>query len=367
MAEPLKNMYSPAFFESIVPVLRKTLPGFQERRFIHAIFDRSWPDLALKQRVRHITQALHPFMPPSFPEAAEKLKALSEAFRQQAMPEQGFALIFLPDYIEVYGQNHVDHALDAMETVTQLVSAEFAIRSFLLADAPRTLKRMLRWSKHPHASVRRLASEGCRPRLPWGMAVPALKQDPNLTLPILENLKNDPALYVRKSVANHLNDHAKDHPDFLLAVAQRWQGKSSETDWIIRHASRTLLKKGNQHALTLQGINPQSRARIDALTLSKKTVKVGDRLNFSFSFISQEKKETTFRLEYQINYLTATGKTSEKVFKIAEKTYAPGEAVTIQRHQSFQDYTTRRHHKGKHSLIILVNGKKQASAEFMIS
>jgi len=367
MAEPLKNMYSPAFFEKICPVLEQVIPSFNSRDFTQRIFDKVWPALELKERVRHIALALQYHLPKDFTKAAKVMVRLSQALRKrQDIGEQGFATIFVPDYIEVFGAEHPDEALAALEEITKLVSAEFAIRPFLLRYSDKTMHKMLQWSSHADANVRRLSSEGCRPRLPWAMGIPLLKKDPSSILPILENLKADPSEYVRRSVANNLNDIAKDHPQLVLKIAKQWQGKNEDTDRIIKHGCRTLLKKGNEHALNLHGFDPLSKARIQSLTLPKKMIRIGDHLNFGFNFISKEKRPTNFRLEYAIDYLTASGKTSRKVFKISENNFDPGKPISIQRKQSFKDFTTRKHFKGKHYLTILANGKKLAKEEFIV-
>lgn len=366
MAEPLKNMYNAAFFEKLCPILRRTIPQFDCRDFTYRVFNNSWPDLELKERVRHITHALHHFLPKDFNSAAILLVELSRQLKKNDVREQGFETIFIPDYIHVYGEEHPEASLAAIEEITKLVSAEFAIRPFLLRYPDITLRKMTEWSKHADANVRRLASEGCRPRLPWAMGIPALKKDPSPILPILENLKADASEYVRRSVANNLNDIAKDHPQLVLKIVKRWQGSNPDTDWIIKHGCRTLLKKGDVHALNLHGFNPNSRSEVLAFTLPKTKVKIGDYLNFAFDFVNHEKKATSFRLEYAIDYLTSTGKTSRKIFKITETDFVPGKPVNIRRKQSFKNFTTRKHFKGKHHLTILANGKKLAAKEFMV-
>ena len=366
MAEPLKNMYNPAFFERLCPALKHSIPGFDCRDFILRIFNNQWPDLELKERVRHISVVMHHFLPKDFPSASDMLVKLSESLRSQGAREQGFETIFIADYIQVFGLNYPDESLNALEHITKLVSAEFAIRPFIIRYPEKTMQQMLTWSKHPNANVRRLSSEGCRPRLPWAMGLPDFKKDPSLILPILENLKADPSEYVRRSVANNLNDIAKDHPELVLSIAKKWLGKNEMTDAIIRHACRTLLKKGHEHALNLHGFDPKSKSTIKTLSLAGKKVKIGDYLNFGFDFVNKEKKPANFRLEYAIDYLTSTGKKSRKIFRIAENKFHPGKTITIQRKQSFKNFTTRKHYKGKHLLTILANGKKLAATEFTV-
>lgn len=366
MAEALKHMYHPGFFEKLCPVMRATIPNFDCKYFIHRVFNNEWPDLELKQRVRHIAVTLRDFFPDDFSQAASILVELSDALRKDNTREQGFATIFIPEFVQVYGVDHPEISLSALEKITQLVSGEFAIRPFLLKHPALTLKQMLTWSKHESANVRRLSTEGCRPRLPWAMGIPSLKKDPSPILPILENLKADPSEYVRRSVANNLNDIAKDHPGLVLKIAKAWLGKNEETDRIIKHGCRTLLKKGDEEILDLHGYNPKSRGELQKFELTKKKVKIGDHLNFSIGFVNREKKITPYRLEYSIDYLTSTGKRSRKIFKITENKFASGETITILRKQSFKNLTTRTHFKGKHTLTILSNGKKVGAKEFLV-
>ncbi len=364
MPEPLKLMYNAQFFEQLCPVLTEVIPGFKERAFIHRVFDNRWPDLELKQRTTSITVALRQFMPSEFPCAAEKIVEVSRILRLKEKV-QSYPFIFLPEYIELYGQADFDVAMDAIEEVTKLVSAEFAIRPFILAYPRQTMKQMILWSKHPDASVRRLASEGCRPRLPWASRLHDFKNDPAPILPILENLKNDPSEYVRRSVANNLNDIAKDHPDLVLKTVAKWKGKNPDTQWIIKHGCRTLLKNGNETALQLHGFETTSNSRITDFAADK-NITVGSYLNFNFTFSSDEKKKAFFRLEYAIHYVTATGKVALKVFKIGEYWVEPTKLLAIKRRQSFVDLTTRKHFKGKHRLAIIVNGTEKASCNFQV-
>lgn len=364
MATPLKYMYNPAYFESLCPVLHECVSGFDSREFVFRVFNNNWPDMELKERVRHISNALHPFLDKSFPAAAQQLICIARTIMEKT-ELRGFSNIFLPDYIEIHGLEYPDDALDAFEEITKLVSAEFGIRPFIARYPDKVMKRMLRWALSDNKDVRRLASEGCRPRLPWAMALPDFKADPSPVLPILEKLKDDPSEYVRKSVANNLNDIAKDHPDVVLGLARKWIGQSPRTNWIIKHGCRSLLKKGDDSALSLHGFNPKSKARVRQL-LHPGEVKIGESLDFTFAFVNAESLPTPFRIEYAIDYLTSTGKKSTKVFKLKENLFKPGESVIIKRKQSFRDFTTRKHFPGKHRISILANGKKIAASDFTV-
>ncbi|HEX6893073.1 MAG TPA: DNA alkylation repair protein [Chryseolinea sp.] len=365
MAELLKHMYNPQFFERLNAVLIETVPMFDERRFIFKVFDRTWPDLELKQRTRQITIALHEFMPSEFPEAAKVVTSISRSIQSREKKEQSYPFIFLPDYIELYGLENFDESMKAIEEITKLVSAEFAIRQFILKYPDAAMKQMRLWSKHKNPAVRRLASEGCRPRLPWSQELTMFRKDPSPILPILENLKTDPSEYVRRSVANNLNDIAKDNPSLVIKTARRWKSDSQETKWIIRHGCRTLLKKGVEEALRMHGFKTDRRCTVDHLNVSK-TVRIGDYLAFDFVFRNLEKRSEQFRIEYVVHYLTSTGKISPKVFKIGEYNIEATSSVSISRRQSFKNFTTRKHYKGKHTLTILINGKPKARQDFEV-
>jgi 3-methyladenine DNA glycosylase AlkC len=365
MAEPLKNMYNPAFFEKLCPILKECIPGFDCRDFIFRVFNNSWSDLELKQRVRHVAKTLHHFLPEDFPKAAKLLANLSQHLRATGVRQQSFGTIFICDYIQVYGLAYPDESLKALEEITKLVSAEFAIRPFIIQYPKKAMQQLNEWASHPEANVRRLSSEGCRPRLPWAIALSDFKKDPSPILPILEKLKNDPSEYVRRSVANNLNDIAKDHPELILKISKQWHQKHPDTDKIIRHACRTLLKKGHLDALAIHGFNQKSKAKVKNLLLPKK-VKLGDYFDFSFDFISGETKPTNFRLEYAISYLTSSGKTSYKVFMISEHIFKPNETKYITRKRPFKHFTTRKIYKGVHHFTLLVNGKKIARHEFLV-
>jgi len=366
MPEPLKNMFSRRLVEPFAAEVLAVWKKFPVDAFLADVFDAGWDKLELKQRVRHISLQLRRHLPEDYPEALDIVVRTTRRYLDRHGEKLTFEYTFLPDFVETHGIGHPDDSIPALETLTRWSSAEFAVRPFLLHFPERMYLQMLAWSQHESPMVRRLSSEGIRPRLPWGMGVPALKRDPSPILPILENLKNDPAETVRRSVANNLNDIAKDHPALVLDIAGRWLGQSAETDWIVRHASRGMLKKGNAAALAHFGFNQSVEGiGISALQLSEE-VPVGGRLDFSFLVQNNAAATVQIRLEYGIDYQTLSGKTSSKVFKIKEMNLLPGQSENIARHQRFQDFTTRKHYPGPHRLRILLNGKARAEGKFEV-
>lgn len=366
MAEPLKNIFSRPLLTGFSDDLRLVAPDFPQADFLSLVFDTRWEQLELKQRVRHISHSLRAVLPPDYPAAVAVLVRNVERYLAQHGDKLTFQYIFLPDFIETFGVEDPDSSLPAMETITRWSSAEFAVRPFLLRYPERMYGQMLDWSTHDSPMVRRLSSEGIRPRLPWGMGVPALKRDPSPILPILENLKNDPAETVRRSVANNLNDIAKEHPQLVLAIAERWRGISPETDWVLRHACRGLLKKGNAGALARFGFGQDVSGLALENLWCNPTVTIGDKLNFGFTLRNEGAQSLSVRLEYGIDYLTGTGKISSKVFKIKELEMSPGQTETIVKYQRFQDFTTRKHYPGEHRLYAIVNGQRLGEGKFEV-
>lgn len=226
------------------------------------------------------------------------------------------------------------------------------------------MAQMLVWSKHEHWGVRRLASEGCRPRLPWAMALPNLKKDPAPIIPILENLKNDPARSVRLSVANNLNDIAKDNPEIVIDLAKKWHGKSKEIDWVIKHGCRTLLKQGNPEILGLFGLGSAENINIEDFQIITPVVKVGNSLEFSFKLVNNNHEKNKIRLEYGLYYQKANGALSRKVCKISEKEYAENSITYITRKHSFKVVTTRKFHPGLHQVAVIINGNEFEKHDF---
>ena len=329
------------------------------------IFTDEFKTMEWKERMKHTTRVFHAFLPDDYPEAVDAIGQIIGQLRKDNTGEDTLAYIFLADYIETYGIEDFDTSVRALEMVTQFISCEFAVRPFIVRYGDRMIDQMVVWSKHENSKVRRLASEGSRPRLPWAMALPALKKNPKPLLPLLENLKEDPSESVRRSVANNLNDIAKDHPDLVIAIAAKWQGISKETDAIIKHGSRTLLKQGHSEILKHYGLLSEHIAVTDLNVLTPE-VKIGESVEFTFTIRNQSSEKKTVRLEYGIYYRKANGQLSRKVFKISEKIYPPNETVTIHRKQSFRLITTKVFYTGQHQLSVIVNGEEKGIKVFEI-
>lgn len=361
MAEPIKNIYNRDFFD----VFLKNLPEVPPSVFLDKIFDSEWENRELKQRIRHIALTLGELLPPHYPTAIQILQQFVARKMPSRQSEQNFIHIFIPDFIEIFGINDYEPSIKAMEHITQYTSCEFAVRPFLIRYGELMMQQMHTWSLHEEPMVRRLATEGMRPRLPWAMAVPTLKRDPSPILPILENLKSDPSETVRRSVANNLNDIAKDHPHIVLDTVKNWRGLSPEIDWVIRHGSRTLLKRANTDSLQSFGFQPNTTIEIQDFVLNKTALRIGDSLSFSFTAKNTSNTEgVKTRLEFGVDYVKANGKTSRKIFQISERFFDKNEIWTCKKQLSFKDLTTRKHYLGTHNIAIIVNGIEKAVLSF---
>jgi len=364
--EPLKNRYNEKFFNDFSDVLEKTIPDFDRKQFFKLIFTKEWKDLELKERMKHIAMVLHEFMPKDFLKAADLLEKTSAKLLENGGEKLALEYMLLPEYLEKYGIEYPERSMKAMELITTLASCEFAIRPFILKYNKLIISRLEEWAKHENHHVRRLASEGSRPRLPWAMALPFLKKDPTPILPILENLKKDSSEYVRRSVANNINDIAKDNPDLVIKIAKKWKGLGKGTDYIIKHGSRTLLKQGHPEILKYYGLGHEGLEVSDFKILTPK-VKIGEYLEFSFLLKNTDTKLRTIRLEYGLYYLKKNGDQNRKVFKISEKEFKEGEVSLINRKQSFKVISTRVFYTGGHRVSIIVNGQEKGSVlEFLL-
>lgn len=349
----LKDEYHKNFVESLSNDFNKLHADFNQKSFVSSIINKDWENKELKERIRCITENIHKHLTLPYQKQIDVLLEVAPNYTGL----QGF---LFPDFIELYGLQDVEKSFEAMEVFTELSTAEFAIRPFIEEHPELSMKQMLTWSKSENHHLRRLSSEGCRPRLPWAPPLRKFIHDPSPCLPILNNLNSDESEYVRKSVANHLNDISKDHPELVLKIAKEWYGKSNHTNWIVKHALRTLLKKGNKKALSIFGLDNSEKLIINDLSLTKSEVKIGDYIYFHFDIINQSKQNRNVRLEYKIDYTKANGSTSPKVFQISEFVLKPGTTKQFKRKQSFKQLSTRVHYPGLHKITVIINGDEKA-------
>lgn len=367
MAELFKNIYTHKFFEEFIATIQKVVPGFDAFSFSNKIFDDQWQHKELKQRMRHITNVLQEHLSSDYCINADIILKVIEQLKKDGKKENSIEYMFLPDFIEVYGMQHYEISVKAIEKITQFTSCEFAIRPFIIKFPKKGMDQMIKWATHKHPMVRRLSTEGCRPRLPWAIAISFLKKDPLPIVPILEHLKKDESESVRRSVANNLNDIAKDNPDIVISLAKKWYGKSNEIDWVVKHACRTLLKQGNKQIMELFGFETVSQIKISNFQILTPKVKIGQTLEFTFQLNNTGNVPSKLRLEYGLYYQKANRSLSKKVFKISEKLYPEKSKTNIVRKQSFKIITTRKFYTGLHQVSIIVNGNEFEKYDFILT
>jgi 3-methyladenine DNA glycosylase AlkC len=321
--------------------------------------------LEMKARVQVIRDALHTHLPNDYEQAvAVLLNALKEGNLT------GFAVWPFAEYIQTYGLDALDVSLHALKTVTVYFTSEWAVRPFIVQDEVNAMAFLLECASDENEHVRRWASEGSRPRLPWGQRLNSFIDDPAPVLPILETLKFDDALYVRKSVSNHLNDITKDHPDVALALLARWQREAkgndvAKIDWIIARALRTLIKAGNPQALALIGVKKAS-VDVGDVQIDTPKIRLGEYLNFAVTVRSTSHKPQKLVVDYIVHFMKSNGRTAPKVFKLKTITLPAGEEVTITKSHPVKQITTRDYYAGLQGLQVQINGVAGDLAEWTL-
>lgn len=358
----LKNMVTPETVGALASWVGAVSADFDAEAFVEDVFDAEWPERELKQRTRHITLMLGRHLPDAYPEAVAILTVAADRHG-----EPGWDAMSFSDFVEVYGMDDPDVSIPALAEFTKLASSEFAVRPFILRYPDRMYGVMVAWAEDEDWRVRRLATEGCRPRLPWGMALKPVQEDPTPILPILETLRHDESEDVRRSVANNLNDIAKDHSALVVEVLQSWQDGTKETGALTKHALRTLLKKGDAGALQLMGFDPGAAASVTELRIDPEALKVGADGRVSFTLRSDEPDRASFMIDLAVFFQKANGSLSPKVFKLRTAELAPGESIEISRKITFQQLSTRRVYPGPHAVEVQVNGAVRARLHFAVS
>jgi len=377
--EPFKNFIDAALVRRTGQVLAHASSEFDravfERRAI-----RGLDALELKARVMQLADALEATLPADFDAACGLIEACLGTVRDPDSPDEdedvpcaddpgltGWIVWSLGEFVARRGLAEPERALRALHALTQRSTAEFAIRPLIVRHPELTLTTMQAWTRDPSAHVRRLASEGSRPRLPWGLRLQALVADPTPTLPILEALQDDPSAYVRRSVANHLNDIAKDHPHRVVDWVQRHlPTASAERRTLLSHASRGLIKQGHAGMLTLWGAGKVFAGDCE-LKVTPKRVTIGDRVQLTLALRSTSRNLQPLLIDYAVHHVKADGRASPKVFKGWKLTLAPGEARTLTKSHSFAPVTTRRYHAGEHPIEVSINGRVVARTSVRLS
>ncbi len=369
MAEPLKNYFGPDIPRRIGEMVSGAYSGFDLDRFLGLVLE-DYEDLELTERARRISSVLAETLPEDPERAIQILMASlgTESFEKELTGMESF--LYLP-YVFFVAENGLDcfeTSMEAQYQLTKRFTAEFSIRVFIEHSPSKTLERLRVWAEDPDVRVRRLVSEGTRPRLPWAPRLRAFQEDPAPVLELLESLKDDGEELVRRSVANNLNDISKDHPALAADVARRWwQGGDQDRKKLVRHALRTLVKKGDPDALAILGFGSDSPARFEGASCDPRMVPVGGRVRIEAEVSNPSDEETGALLDFRVHFVKAKGSTSPKVFKGGERSLGPGERATVRKTISLAQQSTRIHYPGVHRIEVILNGVTYPGCEFELT
>jgi 3-methyladenine DNA glycosylase AlkC len=357
--EPFKNFINPDVVRAIGARLAAQPSRFDRKRFERLALN-DLESLELKARALHVADALEATLPQGFADAA----ALLHASMQGDNGLKSWALWPVGEYIARRGLDDPERALSLLRTLTPRFTAEWAIRPFIVAHPTLAFATLRRWTRDPDEHVRRLVSEGSRPRLPWGLQLKGLIADPSPTLPLIEALLDDPSDYVRRSVANHLNDIAKDHPALVADWLDRHLPDAPPPRRaLLRHASRTLIKRGDVRVLQAWGVGrPLSGTATLQLTPGRLTL--GSSLTLDVTLSARGRKDQSLAIDYAVHHVKANGGTSPKVFKGWMLELPGGQTRTLRKTHAVRPITTRRYFPGTHRVELLVNGRVVAAAAF---
>jgi 3-methyladenine DNA glycosylase AlkC len=373
MPEPFKNLINPALVRACGEHLQRRWRDFDRRGF-ERIALKDLDALEMKARAMQIADALEATLPADFDRAAGLIEsALAPAatgddldFRTSEAGLAGWIGWPLGEFLARRGQAEPERGLRALHALTQRFTGEFAIRPYLVNHFALTLDTLSGWTGDRSAHVRRLVSEGSRPRLPWGLQIKALIADPSPTLPLLHALQDDGSEYVRRSVANHLNDIAKDHPGVVAHWLETHLPEATpERRALLKHASRTLVKKGDARVLKAWGLGGRYRGEA-TLAITPRRVAVGGAVALELTLMSTGAKPQALAIDYVVHHVKANGETSPKVFKGWQLTLAPHETRVLAKKHSLKPITTRVYYPGEHRVDVQINGRPVASAAFVL-
>ncbi|VAV84061.1 DNA alkylation repair enzyme [hydrothermal vent metagenome] len=368
-----KNVINEQNTRELASVIKKNFKAFDRTAFISEV-TKNLPDLDLGARLKQVTLSLKNHLPADYEKALKIIiKSLPPAKKMSSLDGvdlaalDGFMMISITAYVSNYGLDRYELSMEALKIMTSRFSSEFAIRYFIKKYPEETLKTFAEWLRDDCPHVRRLVSEGMRPRLPLNIALPEFKKDPSPVIRLLERLKDDPELYVRRSVANNLNDISKDNPEVVTTLLKKWnKDKSPERKWLIKHALRTLEKQGNAAALKILGYSPELKIKPVDFQVITKTVNLGDGLEMSLSISTPSKLPEPVVIDYLIFHMKANGALSPKVFKWSKKTISKDRPLSLTKFHSIRPISTRKYYSGRHEVHIQVNGNIIAKGEFTL-
>lgn len=382
MAEQLKNLFGPEMVHRTARSIAQVYPDFDAAGFTNqALVD--FEQLELTQRCQQIAKAMATWLPDDREQAIEIIidslgPELENCDPADASPSgdpeiddnpmSGFFYMSHGYFLAEHGGDHFDAVMRANYEITKRATSEFSIRTPLRDHTEATLLELQLWATDPNVHVRRCVSEGTRPRLPWSFRLKNFQEDPAAVLRLLEVLKDDPVEYVRRSVANNLNDIAKDHPDLVVEVALRWwEDADVNRRRLVKHGLRTLIKAGNPGALEVLGYGPSSPAVVGTVSIEPAKLPIGDKVKIEVRIDNPTDQPCTALVDLRVHFVKANGSTSPKVFKGSELSLDAGESSIVRKTISVAQHTTRTHYPGEHTVDIMMNGNACPAGSFIIA
>jgi len=347
--------------------------NFDLKSFDKEIAD-NLPLQGLGDRIQQVRKSLYNHLPTNYEKSLDILmRSLPEILPNDAFDtkldlasQNGFIMISLTAFVARYGIDHYELSMNALKEMTKRFSAEGSIRYFIIRYPEQVLDTFADWVKDESAHVRRLVSESTRPRLPMMVSLPEFKKDPSVIMPFLEQLKNDKELFIRRSVANNLNDIAKDNPNVVTKLLKKWnEDKSPNMAWLIKHALRTLEKQGNIDALEILGFSSDPSVSVEKFELKTAKINLGEQLEISL-LLSSSANEENLLIDYVIYHMKANGKLMPKVFKWSKKKLSKNNTLNLIKKHNIKPISTRKYYAGKHEIHLQVNGKILAKTEFTL-
>ncbi len=349
---------------SLAEQFQETWSSFPSERFLE-LATQKLSRLEFHARIQQFARALALCLPQNPPEALALVTAsLPPVIDSEESVNGGWLQWPLGQFIADRGLPHFEESFQAMTELTKRFSSEFAVRPFVERYPQRSFERLLSLTGHPNPHVRRWCSEGVRPLLPWGKKLKDLVANPAPIWPILDALKDDPVLYVRRSVANNLNDISKNHPDLVLARCQEWsQDKRHDRDRLIGHALRTLIKEGHPEALSLLGFQKPEALELQ-LVVEPESLSIGESVVITLSLNQSTGRTQNLLIDYVVEYVRQKGKVSSKVFKWTKLRLEPQGPLTIKKKHPVRETTIRALYPGFHRIAVQINGERLAEASF---
>jgi 3-methyladenine DNA glycosylase AlkC len=366
MAEPLKNYFGTDVPTRIARMISEVDSAFDEDAFLADALD-GYLALELTPRAWQIADALARHLPQDYGRAIDILIA-SLGPRLEVAELTGMdVFVYLPHvfFVARFGADHFEESMQAQYELTQRFTAEYSIRVFLERYPQRTLARLWEWASDSNVHVRRLVSEGTRPRLPWAPRLRVFQDDPRPVLELLDILKDDPELLVRRSVANNLNDIGKDHPAALVETCREWMRDATpERSWLVRHALRSAVKRGEPEALEILGFVPATGVQVRDIHIAPAVASIGESVTFTVELANEGSTTKQLLVELRVHFVKANGRPSPKVFALKELRLQPRGSARLTKTISLAQHTTRTHYPGQHRVEVVVNGRTSGAGVF---